>query len=353
MSIIEVTMKDAKEFVLDYLQAGLVPNLVSSPGVGKSALAKEIARENNLKLLDVRLSQADPTDLNGFPFILDKDAERPKAGYVPMDIFPVEGDPIPEGYSGWLLLLDELPSAPRNVQAAAYKLILDRMVGMHNLHPACACIAAGNKITDHAIVNELSTALQSRLVHLVIKVCQKAWDEWSIPAKIDHRIRSFLNFEEKMLHQFNPTHNDLTYPCPRTWEFLSQILTNWKKRGIEDIPRRKLPVLAGTIGEGAARKFMTFVKVYDKLPSLEDILADPDRVPFGDDPSMQYALTGMLAEKFTKENSDLLVRFLQRLEIDFQLITLRAAIKFNPAIMTSKGIEDWFKLNNKEMQPVL
>lgn len=350
---IEVTMKNAKEYTLDYLQAGLVPNLVSSPGVGKSALAKEIAKENNLELIDVRLSQADPTDLNGFPFILDKSADNPKAGYVPMNIFPIKGDPLPEGKDGWLLLLDELPSAPRNVQAAAYKLILDRMVGMHDLHPACGCIAAGNKVTDHAIVNELSTALQSRLVHLTIRVCQEAWDTWAINAGIDHRVRSFINFQPKMLHQFDPVHNDLTYPCPRTWHFLSRILQNWVKRGLKDIPQSKLPVLAGTVGEGAARTFLSYTQIYDKIPSLDDILLDPEHVPFGDDPSMQYALTGMLSEKFTTQNADQLIRFLRRLDIDFQLITLRAAIKFTPSIMVSNGVKDWFKQNNKEMRPVL
>lgn len=359
MTIHEVTMAEAKEFTLDYLQAGLVPHLISSPGVGKSSLAKQIAEENNLLLIDVRLSQADPTDLNGFPFILDKDAERVKAGYVPMNIFPIEGDELPinpetgEPYAGWLLLLDEFNSAARAVQAAAYKLVLDRMVGMHKLHPACACMAAGNKIDDHAIVNELSTALQSRLVHLVIKVCQKAWDKWAVKSGIDHRIRSYINFETKMLHNFSPTHNDLTYSCPRTWEFLSRILKNWSERGMTDIPARKLPVLAGVVGDGAARNFLTFTKVYDRIPTLEQILADPEHVSFGDDPSMQYALSGMLADKIDVDNADILVRFIQRLEIDFQLITLRSGIRRDPKLQVTQGIKDWFRLNNQELKPVM
>ena len=359
MTIHEITMAEANEFTLDYLQAGLVPHLISSPGVGKSSLAREIAKENNLLLIDVRLSQADPTDLNGFPFILDKTAKRVKAGYVPMDIFPVEGDELPinpktgEQYAGWLLLLDEFNSAPRAVQAAAYKLVLDRMVGMHKLHKACACMAAGNRIDDHAIVNELSTALQSRLVHLVIKVCQKTWDIWAVKNGIDHRVRSYINFESKMLHNFSPTHNDLTYPCPRTWEFLSKVVSNWARRGVNDIPKRKLPVLAGIVGDAAARNFMTYTQVYDKIPTFDQIMADPDNVPFGDDPSMQYALSGMLADKMDTQNGDVLVRFIRRLEIDFQLITLRSAIRRLPALQVNQGVKDWFRVNNQELKPVM
>ena len=97
-----------------YIKAKLVPMLVGSPGCGKSQIIYKIAKEYNLKVIDLRLSQCDPTDLAGFPTI-----ENHKADYVPMKHFPIEGDPIPHGYSGWLLFLDEATSAPPAIQAAA------------------------------------------------------------------------------------------------------------------------------------------------------------------------------------------------------------------------------------------
>jgi len=52
----------------------------------------------------------------GFP-TLNKD--RTRSHYAPPSTFPLEGDPIPEGYAGWLVLMDEINSAPKAVQAAA------------------------------------------------------------------------------------------------------------------------------------------------------------------------------------------------------------------------------------------
>ena len=98
--------------VIACMNAGVVPYIIGSPGVGKSSVVREIAKKNNLKLIDVRLSLLESCDLNGFPQI-DKEADV--ATYVPFDIFPVTTDAIPEGYSGWLLFLDELPSADRAV----------------------------------------------------------------------------------------------------------------------------------------------------------------------------------------------------------------------------------------------
>ncbi|MFR7882339.1 MAG: hypothetical protein ACLU5J_13335 [Christensenellales bacterium] len=89
----------------------------------KSSVDKQIAKEYNLKLIDLRLS-CDPTDLTGLPHF-----EGRKATFSPFDIFPTEYAPIPENKEGWLLFLDEFNSANKAVQAASYKLILDRMVG--------------------------------------------------------------------------------------------------------------------------------------------------------------------------------------------------------------------------------
>lgn len=132
-----------------------------------------------------------------------------------MKHFPIEGDPIPHGYSGWLLFLDEATSAPPAIQAAAYKLILDRMVGSHHLHKNVAIVCAGNLETDNAIVQPMSTALQSRLVHMELVIDHQEWIDWAVQNDIDHRITSFIGFKPSALFTFTPDHTDKTYACPR------------------------------------------------------------------------------------------------------------------------------------------
>ena len=41
------------------------------PGVGKSSIVAQVAEENNMKLVDLRLSQLAPTDLRGLPVAKD------------------------------------------------------------------------------------------------------------------------------------------------------------------------------------------------------------------------------------------------------------------------------------------
>jgi MoxR-like ATPase len=97
----KVNIKQASDMVKLVLKANLVPIIHGSPAIGKSDVVKSIADKYKLKLIDIRLSQCDVTDLNGLISFKGN-----KCSYSPMDIFPLEDDPIPEGYNGFLLFFN-------------------------------------------------------------------------------------------------------------------------------------------------------------------------------------------------------------------------------------------------------
>ena len=327
----KVKISQAVEAIKFYLQANLVPMLVGSPGCGKSEIIHQIANDFNLQLIDLRLSQCDPCDLAGFPTV-----EGGKSDYIPMKHFPIEGDPIPEGKAGWLLFLDEATSASPAIQAAAYKLILDRMVGSHHLHKNVAIVAAGNLETDNAIVQPMSTALQSRLVHLELNIDPQEWINWATSKQVDYRITAFINFKPGMLYTFKPDHTDKTYACPRTWIFANRVMSK-----VDQENPILLPMLAGTLSEGVAREFLTFCKIFDKLPTIPAIIANPKGIAVPDEPSILYALTGSIAHNASDKNIDVLMEFLTRLPMEFQVICLRDMRNRNPNFSSMPAIQRW------------
>lgn len=235
-------------------------------------------------------------------------------------------------------------SAPLLVQAAAYKVVLDKMVGMAHLHKNCAIIVAGNLATDKAIVNRTSTAMQSRLIWLEIMVSLKAFIKWADKNDIDHRIKSFLQFKPDALHKFNPNHEEHTFPCPRTWEFMSKLIRRHKELSIT-----KLPLLAGTVGEGTAREFFSYCGVYKEIPTIKDIMINPTKVRFGDEPSIAYALAGLIPHHINEQNINTLMQFVERLPIDFQVIALRASIAKDRKLKNAKSVKAWLSLNAREL----
>lgn len=315
------------------LLAGLVPFIQGSPGVGKTALVKAFAAQYNLKVLDTSASTMAPTDISGLPNL-----SGDKAKFIPFENFPVEGDEIPEGFDGWLVFLDEFNSGPKAVQAAMYKVVLNREVGLNKLHEKVMIVTTGNLATDRAIVNSLGTAMQSRLIHIEVEMesdqaRQEFLEDVVIAQKWDWRLAAYLAANPDAIHRFKSDHNDKTFECPRTWEFMHYLL-NGVEYTMDDNGNYDMsedtPLFAGAIGSGAAVAFVAFTRVFSHLPKLEDILADPEAVTIPHDRPIQFASMTSLVNATTKENFDKLTIYINRHVSEFRLIYFRSLMVTRP-----------------------
>jgi hypothetical protein len=336
-----INLNEAKANIIECFKAGLVPMLHGSPGIGKSDIFRQIAKEFGLLLIDERLSQADPTDLRGFPRINE---ELLVAQYIRMETYPVEGDELPEGYNGWLLLFDEVTSAPSAIQAAAYKIILDRRVNQSKLHEKCYVAAAGNLETDNAVVESMSTALQSRMVHFEVSVDPEQWVDWAESSDVDYRITGFVKHRPGLLYNFDPDHTDKTFACPRTWCFLDRLI---KVRADQSIPG--LSLVAGTVSQGVAQEFRTFCEIYTQLTSIDTVLADPDNAPVPHEPSHLFAMAGSLANYMKPTNMVKLIAYMSRMPPEFQVVCLREAVRRQKTLINEQAFKDWVKNSSTEL----
>lgn len=327
---------------------GLTPMVASSPGAGKSDIINEIAEVFKLKVIDLRVSQCEPVDMQGYPDTREVPGKLSRMTFNIPEYFPIKGeDEVPEGYEGWLLFLDEFNSGNKQTEAAAYKLVLDKAVYLHKLHPKCLIIAAGNLITDRAIVNTQSTATTSRLTHYRLIVEPEVWIEWANKSGIDHRIISYIKFKPAALDMFDPDTSEMTFRCPRTWAFASKTIKN--KETIDRITKIRL---AGTIGEAGAVELATFTEIYQDLPTIEQILTDPEKgwkVPGDEHPDRLFAITTMLSHAMTPQNIDTVIIAINRLPIDFQVITFKDVYKKSPELKGHASILTWISENSSVM----
>ena len=75
-----VSPKQASGLVLSALKVGLVPMLHGSPGTAKSSIINDLAKDLNLKVIDLRLSQMGPEDLAGLPYFNE---DHTKSDFIP------------------------------------------------------------------------------------------------------------------------------------------------------------------------------------------------------------------------------------------------------------------------------
>ena len=61
----EVNAVELQEALIRDFKVGLVPMVSSSPGMGKSDIIRTIADLFKLKVIDLRVSQCEPVDMQG------------------------------------------------------------------------------------------------------------------------------------------------------------------------------------------------------------------------------------------------------------------------------------------------
>lgn len=262
-----------------------------------------------------------------------------------MSVFPLESDPLPPGKDGWLIMFDELPSALPAIQAAAYKILLDRQVGQHKLHNNVLMMAAGNKETDNAVAYSISTALQSRLVHANLESSFNDWMEWADKNNVNTMVKFFLKFKPDLLHNFKPDHTDSTYGCPRTWVMFSNLMD----LNINLDTNTGMALAAGTIGQGAAREFYAWYQNFTKIPKIADIIANPGGIPVPTEMGIKFAMVGALSNAMDTSNASALLQYLGRMELEFNVIAMREAIRKEPVLRNEPSVRSFLKENINEL----
>lgn len=231
--------------------------LWGAAGIGKSDIVHQVAAQSNRKVRDVRLALWDPTDIKGIPYRGDDNLMH---WSVPIEL-PTDPDCTD------VLFLDELPSAPPATQAAAYQLVLNRRVGNYVLPAGVDIVAAGNRRSDKGVTHEMPAPLANRFVHLELETSFEDFQEWAINNNISSQVLGYLSFKKDDLHKFDPKSISRSFPSPRSWSFVSQLVQdeNCDERTLTDL-------VSGCIGDGTAVQFMAHRKICHKLPSPTDIL---------------------------------------------------------------------------------
>jgi len=249
------------------------------PGVGKSQMVAQVAAKHKAPVIDIRLSQMEPSDLRGIPFRTDDSVEWAVPSMLP--------DAKRHGPKG-ILFLDEITSAPPSVSAAAYQLILDRKLGNYEVPEGWAIFAAGNRQGDRGVTYTMPAPLANRFSHYDVDVNLDDWVAWAWDHNINERVIAFLRFRPDLLFDFDPAHNPVAFPSPRSWEFAHNALHKF-----EDHPELFLGALQACVGPAAGVELNAFIESMELMPDLDAIIAG-EKVDTPKEIDLQYAVAAAL-----------------------------------------------------------
>jgi len=259
-----VTSVQARKAILKAFKVKRPVFLWGPPGIGKSEVVSEITEELGGFMIDLRMAQMEPTDIRGIPFF---NKEIGKMDWAPPVDLPDEE--FASQYPIVCLFLDEMNSAAPAVQAAGYQLILNRRVGKYKLPDNVVIVAAGNRESDKGVTYRMPMPLANRFLHIEMRPDFTSWQNWAVNKGIHKDVVGYLSFAKQDLYDFDAKSSSRAFATPRSWCFVSDLLNDEEDTDSDTL----FNLVAGSVGEGLAVKFMAHRKVAGQMPEPSDILA--------------------------------------------------------------------------------
>lgn len=264
--------------------ASLIPSHIAilmrgQTGIGKSAIAKQLADLKNIPLLDVRGSTMSEGDVIGYPDIEGMKENGVMTFCMPSWFVRACKEPV-------VLFLDELNRSLPQVQQAFFQIVLDRALGNdkngipYTLHPQTQVIAAINHGSEYD-VNEMDPALLRRFWACDIEPSVDNWISWAKDNGVSNLITDFL--KTRSTH-FAPSPVKIEpgkiFPTPASWTRLAETLTfsNFDLTVKTKQQKQALyNIAAGFIGLEASIEFADYVEKYEHDVTPENVLNSFDR----------------------------------------------------------------------------
>ena len=268
-------------------------------GIGKSHVARDVAKALDLPYIDVRGSTMDEAGVGGIP-----DLETSKTHGVATFCLPswyVRACKTP-----CVLMLDELNRSMPQVMQSFFQIVLDRELGNNSageamsLHPETRVFAAVNYGSEYD-VNDMDPALLRRFAVFDLVPDVDSWLEWAEGTQISTATKTFIRNKPKHFW-VDPavTNPGDVIPTPASWDRLDMALQHMGYSPDElagsPVPGMFYPIAMSMVGVAAAAEYAEFIASWENRVSAMDVLTRFDSVSAKIDPQNAGAINALIDE---------------------------------------------------------
>lgn len=300
--------------------------IVGSPGIGKTDIVQQACEKLNHNLLTFHPVVSDPVDFKGLPAFVNGEADFHPFGDLKA-IITAEKPTV--------AFFDDLGQAPPLVQASIMQLLLARQINGHAVPDCVSFVAATNRKGDKAAVSGILEPVKGRFTILNLETDVDEWCNWAMRNKVSTEWIAFAKFRPQFLTEFKPMPDIENSPTPRNFFHAAKSCSIGMPDDLE------YAVIEGRLGKGAAGEASHFLKVFRHLPSVESVLANPDKANVPTDPATLYAISAAVSMKADKTNMDPVVKYAKRLPEEFSVFLVASAIRRDNDLQHTKGFIDW------------
>ncbi len=313
------------------VKSGRVPYLEGEPGLGKTALARQVADDLGGNLIYAPVPTMAREDWTGIP-----DVSGSLTTFKPMDWLPRADR---DGDVG-VLLIDELPQGDEGVLNGAARLLLERELHGYKLPKGWAVIATGNRSKDKAGCRPLPTHVRDRLTVVPLEADTDDWAAWAGQSGVDHRVVGYIRHRPDALQEFDPKAE--VCPTARSWSTVSALLPHLECKDY-------LPAFSGVIGEGRAAEFAGFLRIFDRLIPVSQVFDDPEGCEVPTETDVTIALVSNIAKRVTEETIGAALIYGKRLGREFSVVLVRDILSRQPDLAETRAVCE-YRADNADVE---
>lgn len=276
-----MNIKRAKEEIKDTIAAYLLKDefgeykipairqrpvlLIGPPGVGKTQIMEQIARECEIGLVAYTITHHTRQSAVGLPFIEHKiygGKEYSVTEYTMSEIIASVYDRIREtGLKEGILFIDEINCVSETLAPTMLQFLQCKTFGSHKVPEGWIIVAAGNPPEYNKSVREFDIATLDRVRKIVLEPDLDVWMEYALLHQVHGSIRSYLEAHRDRFYRIRQEDGKKQFVTSRGWEDLSAVLRSYEKMGF---PVEKTLVEQYLQEEKTAAEFFSYYQIYQK-----------------------------------------------------------------------------------------
>ena len=279
--------------------------LMGPPGVGKTAIVEQVAREEQVPLVAYTMTHHTRQSAAGLPKIAERDycgRHFSVTEYTMSEIIGAVYEAMDRtGKREGILFLDEINCVSETLAPTMLQFLQNKTFGNHALPEGWLIVAAGNPPEYNKSVRDFDIVTLDRIRNIPVEASQQAFLTYGAEAGLHGAILSYLALKPEKFYHVSRDENALHYVTARGWEDLSRLLQSYESLGI--------PVEEALVGEflnleETSRDFYDYYRLYGSYGrdyGVREILAgEADTAFLADRKAMAQA--GDFTERFALVN---------------------------------------------------
>ena len=202
--------------------------LIGPPGVGKTAIMRQIAEEMNINLVSYTITHHTRQSAIGLPFIARKSyggEEHAVTEYTMSEIVASVYDQIERsGIREGILFLDEINCVSETLAPTMLQFLQYKMFGTHRVPEGFVLITAGNPPEYNRSVRDFDIVTLDRVKRIDVTADFPVWKEYAYQTGIHGAVTAYLEIRKEHFCRVVNDPDGRHFVTPRAWEDLSDSL---------------------------------------------------------------------------------------------------------------------------------